>query len=46
MLMTLVLPAPDGPNRTVAPVSPANLALSENSPSFFSTSTASIVYAP
>ena len=46
MLTTVVLPAPDGPYRTVAPVSLANFAVTANSPSFFSTSTASIIQAP
>src|ERR1035437_5002459 len=39
ILMMLVLPAPDGPNNAVAPLSPANSAFKENSPSCFSTST-------
>src|SRR5665213_1152580 len=43
MLIRLVLPAPEGPNRTVAPLSLANSAFTENSPSFFSTSTVSIL---
>src|SRR5450755_3828049 len=42
MLTTVVLPAPDGPNKTVAPVSLANFAVTAKSPSFFSTSTANI----
>src|SRR5450830_1228816 len=42
MLMMLVLPAPEGPNKTVAPLSLANRAFNENSPSFFSTSTTSM----
>ena len=37
MLMTLVLPAPDGPNSAVAPLSLANATSSANSPSCFST---------
>src|SRR6185437_7437008 len=36
ILMTLVLPAPEGPNKTVAPLSLANDALSVNAPSVFS----------
>src|SRR5665811_286535 len=42
MLTTVVLPAPDGPNKTVAPVSLANFAVTTKSPSFFSTSTVNI----
>src|SRR5450830_1219274 len=43
ILMMLVLPAPDGPNNAVAPLSPENSAFKENSPSCFSTSTTSIL---
>ena len=46
MLTMLVLPAPDGPNSAVAPPSLANCALSENSPSCFSTSTDQHRHAP
>src|SRR6185437_13162531 len=41
MLMTPVLPAPEGPNSTVAPLLLANDALSVKAPSFFSISTVS-----
>src|SRR5208283_5178096 len=43
MLTTVVLPAPEAPNRAVTPVSLANFAATANSPSRLSTSTVSIL---
>src|SRR5262249_9814199 len=45
MLTSVVLPAPEGPNTAVTPDAVSNCAAIENSPSCFSTSTASI-YSP
>src|SRR5947207_15421796 len=42
MLTIEVLPEPDGPNSAVTPSGASNFAATENSPSCFSTSTASI----
>src|SRR5262245_30490253 len=42
MLTIEVLPEPDAPNSAVTPPAVSNFAASENSPSLFSTSTASI----
>src|SRR5450759_2507583 len=44
ILMMLVLPAPEGPNKAVAPLSLANCAFKDNSPIFFSISTTSMSY--
>src|ERR1043166_6064372 len=42
MLTIEVLPEPDGPNSAVTPSAASNFAATPNSPSFFSTSTASM----
>src|SRR5437763_2614699 len=44
MLMSVVLPAPEGPNRPATPLEILTRALIKKSPSRFSTSTASILF--
>ena len=43
MLIKLVFPAPDGPNKAVARLSLVNATFIENSPRVFSTCTASMI---